>query len=97
MNTILTNDDLKNIEKLLEAKEKRLKKKIETVDLKVETLDKKVNTLDLKVATLHELNKQAHSEIVDMLVESNDINGKQLKELEERMDALENQVSTHKN
>ena len=92
---MLTKDDLEQIAKLIEGSEKRLTSKIETVEKR---LTSKIETVDQKVELLREDNKKDHAQIVEMLVESNDINGKEIKELEKRVDKLEeDQLSTHKN
>ena len=81
---MLTKDDLEQIASLIHASEKRVTEKVETVDQKVELL--------------REDNRKDHTQIVEMLVESNDINGKEIKELEKRIDKIEeDQLSTHKN
>ncbi len=76
---MLTKDDLEQIATLIHASEKRLTEKIETVDLKVETV--------------HAFNKKAHTQIMDVLVESGEINyqelKKELKELKKRIEQLE--------
>jgi hypothetical protein len=81
---MLTKEDLEQIAKLINASEKRVTEKIETVDLKVEAA--------------HEFNKKAHTEIMDLLLESSKINyqelKKELKELKKRIEQLE---SPHKN
>ncbi len=83
---MLTKDDLEQIASLIHASEKRLTEKIEIVDRKVETVD-------LKVETVHEFNKKAHTQIMDLLVESGEINyqelKKELKELKKRIEQLE--------
>ncbi len=92
---MLTKEDLEQIAKLIEGSEKRLTSKIETVEKR---LTSKIETVDQKVELLREDNKKDHAQIVEMLVESNDINGKEIKELEKRIDKLEeDQLSTHKN
>ena len=80
---MLTNDDLEQIAKLITASEKRLIEKIDTVDRKVETVD-------LKVETVHAFNKKAHTQIMDLLVVSGEINYQELKkELKKRIEQLE--------
>ncbi len=92
---MLTKEDLEQIAKLIEGSEKRLTSKIETAEKR---LTSKIETVDQKVELLREDNKKDHAQIVEMLVESNDINGKEIKELEKRIDKLEeDQLSTHKN
>ena len=92
---MLTKEDLEQIAKLIEGSEKRLTSKIETAEKR---LTSKIETVDQKVELLREDNKKDHAQIVEMLVESNEINGKEIKELEKRIDKLEeDQLSTHKN
>ncbi len=80
---MLTKDDLEQIATLINASEKRLTEKIEIVDRKVETVD-------LKVETVHAFNKKAHTQIMDVLVESGEINyqelKKELKDLKKRIE-----------
>jgi hypothetical protein len=83
---MLTKEDLEQIAGLIKASEERLEKSIKTVDRKVETVD-------MKVEANHEFNKKAHTEIVDLLVESGETNyhelKKELKELKKRIEQLE--------
>ena len=43
----------------------------------------------MKVETLREANEKAHAEIMEKLVESNELNGQQLRKLEKRVDRIE--------
>jgi seryl-tRNA synthetase len=94
---MLTKDDLEQIAKLITASEKRLTEKMATKE-DIRSLDRKVDTVDLKVAAVHEFNKKAHTQIMDILIESGEINymelKKELKELKKRVEQLE---SPHKN
>jgi len=80
---MLTKDELEQmrvvIQSELEAVEKRLTSKIETVDLKVEAS--------------HTFNKQAHTEMMETLLDIGDINyqelQKDLKDLKKRVEHLE--------
>ena len=92
---MLTKDEIEQIANLIEGSEKRLTSKIETVEKR---LTSKIETVDQKVELLRDDNRKDHTQIVEMLVESNEINGKGIKELEKRVDKLEeDQLSTHKN
>ena len=71
--------DLKHGQASLEAGQKEIREDVKTVDLKVETI--------------HEFNKKAHTQIMDVLVESGEINyqelKKELQELKKRIEQLE--------
>jgi len=45
--------------------------------------------LDMKIETSLAFNKQAHAEIMETLVESNEVNGQEVKELKKRVQRLE--------
>lgn len=76
-------------------------KDIKELKKDVKIIDRKVENVDLKVALIHDQNKKDHAEIMDMLVESNEINYKVLKEelkkLEVRITHLEKQMHSTKN
>jgi hypothetical protein len=89
---MLTKNDIEQIANLIHASEKRLTEKMATKE-DIRTLDRKVETVELKVAAAHEFNKKAHTQIMDILVESGEINymelKKELKELKHRIEQLE--------
>ena len=62
--------------------EKRLSEKINIVDIKVEAMD-------TKVEAVHAYQKQAHNEIMEHLIESNEINGQAQDVLEKRIERIE--------
>ena len=45
--------------------------------------------LELKIEASHDSNEKGHAEIMEKLVESNEINGQEVKTLEKRVDRLE--------
>jgi hypothetical protein len=53
------------------------------------TLEAGQQALDLKVETTHEYQKKAHTEIMDSLFESNEINGHVQQALEKRIARIE--------
>jgi chromosome segregation ATPase len=48
-----------------------------------------LETLELKTEAIHAYQKQAHDEIMEHLIESNEINGQEQKALEKRIEVLE--------
>jgi LmbE family N-acetylglucosaminyl deacetylase len=83
---MLTKDDLDQIRGVIrdevETVEERLNGKINTVDRKVEAVD-------TKVEAVHAYQKQAHNEIMEHLIESNEINGQAQDVLEKRIERIE--------
>lgn len=61
---MLTQDDVKKIEDLLNSVSDRFDRKLE----------KEITKLELKIEANTEYSKSAHAEIMEKLVESNDIN-----------------------
>ena len=66
---------------------------LEQIAKLLEPLKKGQETLELKIETVHAFNKKAHTQIMDVLVESGEINyqelKKELKELKKRIEQLE--------
>jgi predicted nuclease with TOPRIM domain len=58
----------------------------------IKNLDKKIETVDLKVAAVHEYQKTAHNQIVEMIYEGFEAEGKEAKRLEKRIDELEKRI-----
>jgi phage shock protein A len=56
---------------------------------KVDTLDKKGDTLEVRIEAVHAYQKQAHTEIMDCLYESNESTGRSQKALEKRIERIE--------
>src|SRR5690242_20493399 len=82
----------------LQADVATMKSDLKTVKQDVKTVDQRVETVDQKVELLREENRKDHTDIMDKLFESNEINGQELKKLEKQVDKLaEEQISTHKN
>jgi len=69
--------------------DKQIEQLGKVIDAKLEPLKSKLDTLELNVEILRSENKKAHTEIVENLAASNEINGKQIKELENRVTHLE--------
>ncbi len=69
------------------------KEDLEQIAKLLEPLKKGQETLELKVETVHEFNKKAHTQIMDVLVESGEINyqelKKELKDLKKRIEQPE--------
>jgi peptidoglycan hydrolase CwlO-like protein len=55
----------------------------------VKGLDRKVDTVEIKVEAIHAYQKQAHNEIMEHLIESNEIAGRDQKILEKRIERIE--------
>jgi uncharacterized protein YbaP (TraB family) len=56
---------------------------------RLETLEAGQQTLDHKVEAIHTYQKQAHDEIMEHLIESNEIAGRDQKILEKRIERIE--------
>jgi outer membrane murein-binding lipoprotein Lpp len=56
---------------------------------RLETLEAGQQTLDHKVEAIHAYQKQAHNEIMEHLIESNEIAGRDQKILEKRIERIE--------
>ena len=69
------------------------KEDLEQIAKLLEPLKKGQETLELKIETVHAFNKKAHAQIMDILVESGEINyqelKKELKALKKRIEQLE--------
>jgi outer membrane murein-binding lipoprotein Lpp len=64
-------------------------KQLESLHTDVKTLNGKADTVELKVETIHEYQKKAHTEMMDSLFESNELNGQAQKALEKRIARIE--------
>ncbi len=66
---------------------------LEQIAKLLEPLKKGQETLELKIETVHAFNKKAHTQMMDVLVESGEINyqelKKELKALKKRIEQLE--------
>lgn len=66
---------------------------LEQIAKLLEPLKKGQETLELKVETVHAFNKKAHTQMMDILVESGEINYQELKKelqsLKKRIEQLE--------
>jgi hypothetical protein len=70
----------------------QLDKKIDNVEVK---LSKKIDTVDMKVEAVLEYQKKAHIEIMEKIFDSNEANGQEVKNLEKRVERLENTSLKH--
>jgi hypothetical protein len=102
-NDELILNELKAINKRLEKVDTRLdgletgQKNLEKgLKEDIKRVEGKVDTLDLKATLIQTQNKKDHTQIIDMLTESNEINHQvfhhKLKKLEERVTTLEKQL-----
>jgi hypothetical protein len=64
-------------------------KRLEALETGQKTLESGQQALDLKVEAIHAYQKQAHDEIMEHLIESNEITGKDQQKLEKRVDRIE--------
>ena len=91
-------NDIDKIIKMLEelqSGQKVLNGKVDTLEhLKsdVKGLHGKVDAVELKVEAIHDYQQKAHTEIMGHLVESNEMNGQEKKELEKRIERVEKHV-----
>jgi len=77
-----------------------LDQKVGTLDQKVGTLDQKIETLDQKIEASIAFNEKAHAEIMEILIESTEVNGQEVKALKKRVNRLEEHTGIakpHKN
>jgi hypothetical protein len=73
----------------LEVGQKALQADVQNQGKRLTALEAGQNALDLKVEAVHTYQKQAHDEIMEHLIESNEINGQAQTELEKRIDRIE--------
>jgi hypothetical protein len=59
---------------------------------KVDGLEQKVDTVELKVETINAYQKQAHAEIMEHLIESNEVNGHVQQHLEKEIELIKKHV-----
>ena len=83
---MLTKDDLDQIRGVVRDEVKVVRDEVKTVE---ERLNGKINTVDTKVEAVHAYQKQAHNEIMEHLIESNEINGQAQDILEKRIERIE--------
>jgi hypothetical protein len=62
---------------------------VNTIQFNVKGLHGKVDAVELKVEAIHTYQKQTHDEIMNILFESNEINGKAQRVLEKRIERIE--------
>jgi peptidoglycan hydrolase CwlO-like protein len=67
-------------------------KHLEALQADVKGLHGKVDTVELKVEAIHTYQKQAHTEIMDSLFQSNEITGKAQRTLEEQVEHIKKHV-----
>lgn len=100
----MTTDEkiLKTLEDL-QAGQRALQTDVKTLNGKVDNLEADVTSVkdvqqkqgiqldnvELKVEAIHEYQKKAHTEIMEHLIESNEINGQEQQELEKRITRIE--------
>jgi peptidoglycan hydrolase CwlO-like protein len=84
--------DVSTIKDVQQNQDKRLEA-LETgqqaLQADVKGLHGKVDTVEIKVEAVHAYQKQAHDEIMEYLIESNEITGKDQQKLEKRVDRIE--------
>jgi hypothetical protein len=90
---MLTKDDLDQIRGVVRDEVKVVRDEVKTVEerlnRKINTVDRKVEALGIKVEAVHTYQKQAHNEIMEHLIESNEINGQAQDVLEKRIERIE--------
>jgi uncharacterized protein YlxW (UPF0749 family) len=69
--------------------DEKILKALEDLQADVKGLHGKVDALELKVEAIHDYQKQAHTEIMEHLIESNEITGHAQKILEKRVERIE--------
>ena len=78
---MLTQEDLHAIGALIKAEGDAIRKDMAT--------KQDVERVDMKIEAVHEYQKKAHAEIMEKLVESNELNGQEVKKLEKRVERIE--------
>ena len=81
--------DLQAGQKSLEAGQKNLQADVSGLKATVKGLNTKVDAVELKVEEIHAYQKKAHTEIMDSLFESNEVNSHTQKVLEKRIERIE--------
>lgn len=83
----------------MQAGFQEINKKIETLDMTVEAVKaeqqrqgKQLETLDMKIETVHAYQQKAHTEIMNILVDSHEANGQEQKKLETRVERIEHHI-----
>jgi len=74
---------------LLEQMRKVVREENEPIKKDLATVKQDIGRVEQKVEAVHEFNKKAHDEIVGMIANSNDMNGKEQKLLETRIERIE--------
>lgn len=74
---------------MLEGRLIKLDDRMKDLEISDSRIEKGQETLELKIEAVHEFNQKAHAEIMDKLADSNEINGKQIKDHENRIRQLE--------
>jgi hypothetical protein len=82
---------MNNDEKILKALED-LQADITAMKGDITALKNGQEQLDVKVEAIHDYQQKAHTEIMGHLVESNEMNGQEKKELEKRIERVEKHV-----
>ena len=83
---MLTKDDLDQIRGVVRDEVKVVRDEVKTIE---ERLNGKIDTVDTKVEAVNAYQKQAHDEIMEHLIESNEINGQAQDVLEKRIERIE--------
>jgi hypothetical protein len=80
---------LEQIRKVVREETEPIKKQIDGLAGGQNRLGRKIEDVERKVDAAHVFNKKAHDELVGMIAKSNDINGKEQKLLESRIERIE--------
>jgi hypothetical protein len=84
--------DLQDGQMFLQTDVQKQGKRLEAVEAGQKTLESGQQALDLKVEAIHAYQKQAHTEIMDSLFQSNEITGKTQQKLEEQVEQIKKHV-----
>jgi hypothetical protein len=85
-------DELQAGQQALQADVQQQGKRLEAVEAGQKTLESGQQALELKVEAIHTYQKQAHTEIMDSLFQSNEITGKAQQKLEEQVEQIKKHV-----
>ena len=80
-------------QKLEEKLEQKLDEKLSPIHKRLVNLEQDMANLDRKVEALHVYHEKTHSEILNMLVDSNEANDGEVKVLEKRVTRIEKHLN----
>ncbi len=71
----------------------KLSERMKDLEISHSHIEQKLEDVDLKIEAIRAFNKKAHAEIMDILTESNETNGQDIKRLEKRVQKIEEHLN----